>query len=774
MKHIVHYLLLLVLASTVSSTLEAQNNLGHNTDNFSGVYSLSYNPAEIVDSRFKFHMNIVSFGTTVSNNYLGIKRKALFSDRDFAFNGSNFTDDYLVERLNGNKKGVYVSGDIMAPLSFMINFGKKHSNALAFNARVRYQVNANGIDEDLAQMSYNEILLSDLYNVGIQNKNFSLQSNVWAEYGVTYGRDIINTGKHYVSAAGTFKLTQGIGDAYFYSDNLDVTFPNDSMVSVNNSDINFGYSSLGATNYNDLQASDILGGNFGVGFDLGAVWEFRPNIDKYKYELDGDVDHLDPRKEKYKLKVGFGLMDLGYTSYKRSNGVYGDYYADRQNIDIEETFGPAFDDFGNTGLTNFQDTLSSIFIASQSSKDNYKVALPMKINAYVDYNIWKGFYANLGASIAPGFKKNPEKTRGISEFSITPRFEHKWFAFYLPVSVNTHGNPHLGTGMRVGPLTLGTNDILPLMGKKTIYDANIYMNLSIPITKKIKDKDKDHVSNKKDECKKIPGPWIAMGCPDKDADGILDNDDKCPDVAGLKEFKGCPDTDEDGIPDSEDDCPEIAGLVEFKGCPDADGDGIKDDEDKCPDTAGPKENDGCPYLDTDKDGLLDKDDDCPEVFGPKENNGCPFEDDDKDGVLNKEDECPNIAGPKSNKGCPVIEKEVEEALDLAFRNLEFETGKAVIKSSSFTSLESLYVILQDHPEYFLLVEGHTDNVGNDASNMKLSQLRADAVKSFLLKKGISDSQIRTKAYGETKPVDTNDTPLGRQNNRRVEMDIVFE
>lgn len=770
-KNILHlYTIILFLASTLS--LSAQNNLGHNTDNFSGVYALSYNPAEIVDSRFKFHMNIVSFGTTVSNNYLGIKRKALFSDRDVAFNDPNFTDNYLVERLNGNRKSVYVSGDLMAPLSFMINFGKKRSNAIGFNTRIRYNVNANGIAENLARMSYSEILISDLYNVGIQNKNFSLQANAWAEVGLTYGREVINTGKHFVTAAGTFKITQGLGDAYFYSDNLDVTFPNDSMVSVNNTDFNFGYSST-FSDFQNINSSTILGG-LGVGFDLGAVWEFRPNVDKYKYELDGNPDYLDPRKEKYKLKVGLGIMDLGYTSYKRSNGVYGDYAANRQNIDIDETFGAAFENFGTTGFTDFQDTLASIFVPTQAAKDKYKVALPMRINAYVDYNIWKGFYANLGASISPGFKKNPEKTNGISEFSITPRYEHKWFAFYVPVSVNTHGNPHLGTGVRLGPLALGTNDILPLVGKKKVYDANIYLNLSIPIAKKIKDKDKDHVSNKKDECKKVPGPWIAMGCPDKDADGILDNDDKCPDVAGLEKFKGCPDTDKDGIQDSKDDCPEIAGLEEFNGCPDTDSDGVKDDEDKCPDTSGPKENNGCPYLDKDKDGILDKDDDCPEVFGPKENNGCPFEDDDKDGVFNKDDECPKIAGPKSNKGCPIIEKEVEEALDLAFKNLEFEIGKAVIKSSSFSSLETLSVILDKHPEYFLLVEGHTDAVGSAESNFKLSQLRADAVKSFLLKKGIPDSQIRTKAFGETKPVDTNDTPKGRQNNRRVEMNIVFE
>ncbi|MEZ4978091.1 MAG: DUF5723 family protein [Chitinophagales bacterium] len=747
--------------------------MGHHSDNFNGVYSVGFNPAEIVDSRFKFHMNIVSVANTISNNYLGIKRSALFSDRDFAFDDPDFSDNYLTERLNGKKKAVYASGDFaFLPFNFMINFGKKHQNALAITSRIRYQINSNGIDQNLAQMSFNELLLANLYNVGIQNKNFSLQANVWSEYGLTYGRDVINTGKHYVTAAGTVKLTQGITNAYFYSDNLDVTFPSDSSVSVNNTDIKFGYSSILGGDLENISSSDILGGGFGVGFDLGAVWEFRPNVDQYKYELDGNSDFLDPRKEKYKLKVGLGLMDMGFTSYKRSNGVDGEYYADLANIDIEETFGPAFDDFGNSGLQGFADTLASLFTETRASKDKYSVALPMKINAYVDYRIWKGFYANFTASIAPGFKRNPEKTRGISEFSITPRFEHKWFSFYLPVSVNTHGNPHLGTGLRVGPLALGTNDILPLMGKKTIYDANFYASLCIPIAKKIKDKDKDHVSNKKDNCKKDPGPWITQGCPDADEDGVTDDIDECPKVAGIDKFKGCPDTDGDGIQDSKDDCPEIAGIEKFNGCPDTDEDGIMDSKDDCPEVAGIEAFNGCP--DTDGDGIKDNEDDCPNLAGPKENKGCPYADDDKDGVINLEDECPQTPGPKENKGCPIIEKEVEEALDLAFKNLEFESGKAIIKKSSYASLETLAKIMVDHKDYLLLIEGHTDNVGNDDSNMKLSQSRADAVKTFLIEKGVNLARINTKAFGETKPIASNDTAEGRQLNRRVELTIVFE
>jgi outer membrane protein OmpA-like peptidoglycan-associated protein len=737
--------------------VKAQQNMGFHSDNYAGVHALGFNPAEIVDSRFRFHMNIVSVSNTFSNNYMGIKRKALFPERSTAFDDPNFADNYLVERLNGRDKAVYQNLEIGLLPSMMFTFGKKKQQAIGLNFRVRSNVNANGIDERTARQSYNELEIVDLQNVAIQNKNLSIQAAVWNEVGLTYGREVMNTGKHFMKAAGTFKITQGLGSAYFYSDNLDITFPSDTSVSVRDSDVKFGYSE--AFSLIPGGAGDVFNNvKLGFGGDFGLVYEFRPNIDDHKYEMDGNPDHLDPRKNKYKLKLGLGVMDLGSTKYSRARGFDADYYADRNDIWIDEAFGEAFSDFGNTGLQGFGDTLASLFVENSTDKDFYRMTLPTRINAYADYNIWKGFYVNVTASIAPGFVRNPQKTRSISEFSLTPRFEHKWIGFYLPVSINSHGNPHLGAGLRLGPLVVGTYDITPLAGKATIYDANFYMALSMPITRKLRDKDGDHVSNKKDQCPKEKGTWATLGCPDvdecienpalcndTDGDGIVDAEDQCPDVAGLPEFGGCPDTDGDGIPDHLDDCPEEAGLVEFGGCPDTDGDGIPDHLDDCPLVPGPKENNGCPWLDTDGDGVPDKDDDCPKT-----------------------------PGPASNRGCPVIEEKVKEVLNVAFDNLEFESGKAVIKSSSFPTLQSLAQVLKDNPTFKLKLSGHTDNVGNDAANLKLSQDRANAVKTYLMNTGIEENRFITEAFGASRPIADNSTAAGRQQNRRVEMEVVFD
>ena len=171
---------------------------------------------------------------------------------------------------------------------------------------------------------------------------------------------------------------------------------------------------------------------------------------------------------------------------------------------------------------------------------------------------------------------------------------------------------------------------------------------------------------------------------------------------------------------------------------------------------------------------MDKDDDCPYLAGPIANKGCPYQDTDGDGVLDKDDDCPNTPGPKSNRGCPEIEKEVIEILKTAFDNLEFETGKDIIKEVSLPSLAELAEVLKKKPDWGLQISGHTDNVGDAQKNMILSKKRAEAVRNFMVSQGIDASRLNVLFFGQTMPIAPNDTPEGRQKNRRVEMKIIFK
>lgn len=239
--------------------------------------------------------------------------------------------------------------------------------------------------------------------------------------------------------------------------------------------------------------------------------------------------------------------------------------------------------------------------------------------------------------------------------------------------------------------------------------------------------------------------------------------------SAMEELKPAPDMDNDGVPDSIDKCPTIPGLAEFDGCPDTDGDGVPDNLDKCPLVPGLKAFDGCP--DTDGDGIPDNIDKCPYVAGTADNNGCPPPDRDHDGVPDNIDKCPDEPGPASNFGCPVIERQVIELVEKAARSVYFETGKAVLKKISFTSLDKIVNVMKNNPKLYIDIGGYTDSVGSDERNIKLSDDRANVCKNYLESKGVAADHITAKGYGKADPVATNKTALGRAQNRRTEFKL---
>jgi outer membrane protein OmpA-like peptidoglycan-associated protein len=115
---------------------------------------------------------------------------------------------------------------------------------------------------------------------------------------------------------------------------------------------------------------------------------------------------------------------------------------------------------------------------------------------------------------------------------------------------------------------------------------------------------------------------------------------------------------------------------------------------------------------------------------------------------------------------------IEKAKAFVLKNVFFDTDKADLRSESFAELNKLKLLLTENPTMRIELRGHTDSQGSDAHNLDLSDRRAKAVVTYLSKNGIASDRLQWKGFGETSPVDTNDTPEGRQNNRRTEFIIL--
>lgn len=262
---------------------------------------------------------------------------------------------------------------------------------------------------------------------------------------------------------------------------------------------------------------------------------------------------------------------------------------------------------------------------------------------------------------------------------------------------------------------------------------------------------------------------IVAACParvtaplnvDTDGDGIMDNDDACPqepeDLDGFKDADGCPEMDNDG-------------------------DGILDTGDSCPDAAedmdGFQDADGCPEADNDNDTVVDAQDACPNQAGDPANKGCPkvVVDRDGDGIEDSRDTCPDqpetVNAYLDQDGCPDVKPqriEITAEKIVINQRINFATGKATILADSFAVLDDVAQAMKDYPNIKVEIQGHTDNVGDETMNQRLSKARADSVFEYMLKRGVAATRMTTAGYGESRPIDTNTTDTGKLNNRRVE------
>ena len=461
------------------SLMIAQQYQGYNSSNYSGINGIYENPANIADSRFLLDLNLLSSNFDFNNNFISFNTAILSPEDnpilDTVYNDAfqQFREDQFIQKdwTQMEQTRIFNSINVQGP-SAMFSIGM---HGFAITSGLRHYLHIDNLDPRTADFALSELEDQTNWNVDLNNQKLNILGAGWAEFGLAYGRTLLNTGEHYLKGGVHIKALIAMYGAYLYADELVVNFRNDDTLRVQISDARFGYSD----NLND----DILNETFssvenfinraGFGADFGFVYEWRPKHKEYEhpFKKGKQVRH----KNKYKLKVGFSVADMGGLAFDR--GDFGASFDGSNSGEWDlDTFGAAAN-----GIRSFAELMNDTFNMS-NNQDPFVIRLPTSVSLQIDYNIWRCFYVNLSARIAASQDDSPLQMHSLNTFSLTPRIELPQLDFGIPVTVDGFSNVTAGLYLRLGPLFVGSSNCWNMIVGPNIRGVNLYAGLKVPIT----------------------------------------------------------------------------------------------------------------------------------------------------------------------------------------------------------------------------------------------------------------------------------------------------
>ncbi|MBC7946778.1 MAG: hypothetical protein H7Y42_02780 [Chitinophagaceae bacterium] len=418
-----------------SCFLFSQNFPGYRSGNYTGVNGVFYNPANIADSRYRWDVNLIGINGNLGNSQASFKLKNL---------GDVFNDnvDSLFFGNSEKESSGIIDMDIIGP-SVMFSIGKK--NSFAITTRFRAIGNVHDIDGNLIQSIDDE-------NTGLpltlkSNSQQKIIANGWTEIGGSFGRILMNKGKHFLKGGASVKFLLGSANSFANITNLkgtlDEAFTGDVYLTNASGRVAIG---VAGVDFDNFESDQIFASNGnGIGFDLGLVYEYRPEENNSKYA------------NKYKFRVGLALLDLGSITYKPKANEFGDYTI---NVPSGSQWFPS--DLDGKSISEVKSYLdaSPYFTNNAINLGSYKSNLPTTLQASVDYAINKHFYTELSGQLSLVSQSNAYSAFFYNAFTITPRYEGRRIGFALPINYNKLTNFNVGASFRVGPVFFGSGSVL--------------------------------------------------------------------------------------------------------------------------------------------------------------------------------------------------------------------------------------------------------------------------------------------------------------------------
>jgi hypothetical protein len=437
---------------------------GTRMGNYTGVQSVFFNPAQAADSRYKFDLNLFGINAGVGNNKASFSLNSVFST--FSSNdalNSLFSGDGLISG--------QVNVDILGP-SLLISLPKQ--SGIALTTRLRSQFSITDLDGKLAKA-----VLDDLgsevtlpYRI-VSTANMRVNTNGWAEYGLTFGKVLYEQMDHFFKAGATIKYLAGAGNTYFQIDQLNTTIiqdPNPTSSNLYLQTGSRGVVGLGVSGgLESITPSALLNSaSNGIGADLGFTYEYRPALN---------------RKHPYKFRVSLSLLDIGSIKYKRDltkSGTFAMRVTSVPGFNLQSLNGVALSDY-----KQFLSSNPNFTAAPGNNEETLSVSLPTTAQAFVDVHLLNNLYLSAGTQLSLVNQDKPENPFLYSGFTLTPRYEGRGLGLYVPINYNNLTKLTMGTTLRLGPLYVGSGSILSALLSQS-KQADVHVGLRLGILKKVK------------------------------------------------------------------------------------------------------------------------------------------------------------------------------------------------------------------------------------------------------------------------------------------------
>ncbi len=291
-------LLVIIVGILSCISVQAQHWLGLSSSNYAGTNALFLNPAHAADSRHKLYINLIGNDFFLINNYL--RYDAPYSFISLITNSVSqkyrsergliiWKDSYYAERLNGKPKHFHTGGDLRGP-SALFSF-KDNRFAIALTTRGRYTLNLTDVSEETARVIRYGTNLVELQSKDFTNQTAKLSTNGFVEMGATFGAVLADWDKDFLKIGVTVKRLVGVYNVHAnmqdadYRINVESLNPEREFILASKLQATYGYTTEEAFSNLGLNPQFLFGNRSaggGWGFDLGAVYEYRPDVQKLK------------------------------------------------------------------------------------------------------------------------------------------------------------------------------------------------------------------------------------------------------------------------------------------------------------------------------------------------------------------------------------------------------------------------------------------------------------------------------------------------------------